>query len=118
MNNLRAVIEVTDHPDYDPDLSWLDQTDAEMGAGWEDDARRRKEGYRRGDWYMLSVLVKATITGEVNGRALTREEYNACGGIESDSDSDYLREVAGDLKAELISDLRDWYPGIEIEEEG
>lgn len=116
MNALRAVIEVTDHPDYAPDISWLDQTDDQMGEGFEEHAHERKEGYRRGDWYMLSVVAKATITGEINGRELTREEFNACGGIESDSGSDYLREMADELKAELMADLRDWYPGIEIEE--
>lgn len=86
--------------DHDPDLSWLSQTDAEMGEGFEDAASERLDAYNRGLWEMVGVVVSASI--EIEGRRHVIEEASLWG-IESDSDPDYFETVARDLASEIVT---------------
>ena len=95
---MREVLDVEGLPDgfeaimeydSDPDLSWLDQEDKDMGEGFTERAKERKEAYDRGDWHMVGIRV--------------RHRCSECGqwhyspglwGIESDSDPSFFQEVA------------------------
>ena len=94
--------------DHDPDVSWLDQTDAEMGIGWEEHARGRKDSYNRGDWHMVGVYVVAIITyGTENDEFLHTIKSPGIWGIESDSGVEYLQEIAQDELVTLCDMLRE-----------
>ena len=97
----RTITEVVAElvPDEDPDLSWLDQSDAEMGEGFEAEARERKEAFNRGDWWMVGVVVSAM---DETGHKLA-ETSLWC--VESDSGSDYFRTIASNLTQELGDEL-------------
>lgn len=86
--------------DPDPDLSWLDQTDAQMGEGFEAHARERKAAFERGDWHMIGVQARVTVAGQT---------FESAGlwNIESDSDESYLNDVFEQEKAELLAMLED-----------
>ena len=107
------VITVERLWDDDPDLSWLDQTDDQMGDGFEDAARERTEGYRRGDWHMIGIRAYADVY--VNG---VRQRLTSAGlwGIESDSDEDYLRSIEEEERDELAEIIRAINPDAVIEE--
>ncbi len=75
--------------DQDPDLSWLDQTDDQMGEGFEADANDRKDSY--GDsWAMIGIRAEADVV--IAGTVQTIISPGLWG-IESDSSRDYLKEV-------------------------
>ena len=86
-------------PEDCPDLSWLDQTDDEMGEGFEAHARERKDAYERGDWSMVGVVVTAY---DERGHELAND---ALWMIESDSEPDYFRQVAAECAAQIAADL-------------
>lgn len=96
-------VEVTVHrvPDDDPDLSWLDQTDAVMGEGFERHANARKASY--GDaWTMVGIYASAAITAV---GVVTTVDGPGLWGIESDSDDDYFADVSRDVVSELRKQL-------------
>lgn len=100
-DRIYAKVEIV--PDDDPDLSWLDQTDDQMGDGFEQSARERIAAYNNGEWSMVGVVV--TLYGERDGMQRWEHEEIAKAslwGIESDSEPSYFQEVANDL---LASDL-------------
>ena len=78
--------------DFDPDVSWLEQTDEQMGDGFEKHARERLDAYNRGEWGMVGVRVVATLTDERGFSKVV--ESGGLWGIESDSDDAYFEEVA------------------------
>ena len=82
--------------DDNADFSWLDQTDDEMGDGFEEYARERKEAWERGEWSMVGIIVTAHAGDQEIGSA-------SLWGIESDSGDDYFNEIEQELKAELTS---------------
>ena len=84
-------------PDDDPDLSWLEQTGAEMGEGFEEQARQRLADYGT-MWEMVGVVVELSWHGATL-------ESNSLWGIESDSDSEYFETVAKDLVDEIIGKI-------------
>lgn len=92
--------------DESPDLSWLEQTDAQMGDGYEAESAERIAAYRRGDWHMIGVRAVATIWID-RGNYKTQYTMKSAGlwGIESDSDESYLQEVFDDQCAELRADI-------------
>jgi hypothetical protein len=105
-------IEIKRVPDQDPDLSWLDQTDEQMGAGFEATATERKRTY--GDtWEMVGVFARAKIT--INGVSQF-VETGGLWGTESDSSDDHFQEIGN----EELSQLKDMlielgFPTDEIE---
>lgn len=111
ITSVRVYIEA----DEDPDLSWLDQTDEEMGEGFEQSAHERKAAYRRGDWDMVGVVAEATIEwpdvwsedGQIC-RAPGGSDSIVAGlwGIESDSERNYFRMVGMDQLDELWARLK------------
>lgn len=76
-------------PDLDADLSWLDQTDKEMGDGFEARSAERKSTYGE-SWSMVGVRACAEV--EING---TTQTITSAGlwGIEDDSDASHFDEV-------------------------
>jgi len=92
--------------DDDPDLSWLDQTNDEMGAGFEEMAERRKESYGL-TWHMIGCVAKAEVSYPIGNGSKRLETLTSGGlwGIESDSDDAYLKEIASDQMQELSDHL-------------
>jgi hypothetical protein len=92
--------------DCDPDISRLDQTDAQMGAGFEAESAKRKAAYRRGDWHMIGIRAEAAIT-VCYGQYSTLYTLTSPGlwGIESDSHEDYLQSVYQEECAQLRADI-------------
>lgn len=88
------------YDDQYPDISYLDSEDKLYA--------QRLAAYERGDWRMLFLCVRAEILIPVGGesyRAMT--VYSAgVGGVESDSDADYLDEIFEAERAGLISELK------------
>jgi hypothetical protein len=99
----RAIlqIEVREHIDDDADLSFLQQEPDD--ADHERYMRERLEAYNRGDWHMVGIDARAFVVVDH-----VRQEITSGGlwGIESDSDADYLREIAGEELSSLVSILR------------
>ena len=93
--------------DQDPDLSWLEQTDAEMGDGFEQASKERIDAYNNGDWCMVGVIVNAWGTGP-DGRVQGIAQESIWG-IESDSGNDYFSTIESDLMLECRSFLRSRY---------
>lgn len=106
MNSITINISREIIPDDDADLSWLEQSDEQMGEGFEASAKERLEAYRRGDWHMVGVRAKADIAITRNG-VTVRHELTSPGlwGIESDSGEEYLESVFQEEKAALGADL-------------
>lgn len=97
MSKTIESIEIQRVPDQDPDLSWLDQTDEQMGAGFEATATERKRTY--GDtWEMVGVFARAKVT--INGVSQFIES-GGLWGTESDSGEDHFRGIAKGQFAEL-----------------
>lgn len=97
-------IEVDREDDATPDLSWLDQTDDEMGEGFAAKAAQRKASYLQ-SWHMIGIRATAQIA---LGSLTQRIESGGVYGIESDSDEMYLREV----EREQISELGETLEGL------
>jgi hypothetical protein len=105
IQSVRVVKEV----DCDPDLSWLDQTDAEMGEGFEAESARRKESYGE-TWCMVGMYAEAELvhkTPQGGYDATTTIRSGGLWGTESDSDSDYFQELAGEELSTLRGLLAD-----------
>lgn len=92
--------------DDSPDLSWLDQSDKEMGEGFEAQSRERLAAYKRGDWHMIGIRAVATIWIKREGY-MTNYTIESPGlwGIESDSDAAYLQSVYEEECAVLREDI-------------
>lgn len=101
MKRIDSIYRAED-PDENPDLSWLKQTDEEMGAGWEIHAEKRLATYGD-DWHMIGVRAVAII--DVQG---IRQEISSPGlwGIESDSGLDYILSVWRD-ELSTLADMLD-----------
>jgi hypothetical protein len=109
--------------DEDPDLSWLDQTDADMGEGFEADSAERKAAYAAGDWEMLGIVceVLALIDGTYSdGTPFERAEIIAMSsvwGVESDADSAHLQELAGNVIEATRRDLEMHHPTLTFDDD-
>jgi hypothetical protein len=118
-------------PDEYADTSWLDQTDAQMGEGFEAHANERKRLLETGAIGMIGVRIAADVEIFVpNGNTPDTEEGNCIGvtttytlttagvwSIESDSGDDYFREIAADQLDDLRDILRaDDFGDVEIAE--
>lgn len=93
-------------PDQCPDLSWLDQTDEEMGEGFEAQSNERKASYGSG-WEMLGCVAQATVSYPIGGNSRRLQTLSSGGlwGIESDSDRAYMQSVAQEQLTELVDHL-------------
>lgn len=91
-----VVVEIDDHPD----LSWLEQTDDEMGEGFEAHATKRLADYQRGHWYMVGVIVELQYQ---HGEAWVSLGEASLWGIESDSGDRYFNSIVDDLKKEVLA---------------
>lgn len=65
---------------------------------------RRMEAYDRGDWHMIGIYAVAKIQATENGPIQTIRS-GGLWGIESDSDDEYLVEVAAEQLAKLRVEL-------------
>lgn len=99
IDSIRIVREI----DECPDLSWLEQTDAEMGEGFEANSKARLADYGNG-WCMIGIRAEATVSYPIGQGSRRLETFRSGGlwGIESDSDASYFAEVA----REELNDLR------------
>lgn len=101
--------------DDSPDLSWLDQTDDEMGEGFEATATERKADYGTG-WHMVGVQAIASYLIPVGGGgASSIQTMTSAGlwGIESDSEPEYFVQV----EDEQISEVRAMLDALGIDHE-
>lgn len=93
--------------DDSPDLSWLEQTDKEMGEGFEAQSKARLESY--GDsWFMIGIRAKAQVSypcGPNGERRLDSFTSGGLWGIESDSGESYLKSIEADELEDLASHL-------------
>lgn len=103
MSNAINSIEIRQEIDTDPDLSWLDQTDEQMGAGFEKRSAARKASYGD-DWHMVGVYAIAGITVRGVTQAI---ETGGLWGTESDSDASHFAEIAKEQYDELAAMLRE-----------
>lgn len=95
-----TLIRYVKETDIDHDLSWLDQTDEEMGEGFEEHATERKEAFNGGEWFMVGIYAEAlTDDGQVVDRS------PGLWNIESDSGDDYFDQVAADERSNLAVTL-------------
>jgi hypothetical protein len=110
----RTVASVRRHVvlDDDADLSWLDQSDDEMGEGFEAHAKERKEAFERGDWCMVGVFV--TLHDD-KGAEITRSA--GLWQIESDSGESHFANVADEEIAQLEAEYDIDLSGFEIAEQ-
>jgi hypothetical protein len=84
-----------------PDLSWLDQTDEQMGAGFESRSAERKASY--GDtWTMVGTYAVAEI---VVGHTAQTIRTAGLWGTESDSDDAHFAEIEREEVSELVDML-------------
>jgi hypothetical protein len=92
-------IKIKRLPDEDPDLSWLEQSDEQMGEGFETYAKERLAAYGE-TWDMLGIVAEAKV---VVGGILICQTLTSGGlwGIESDSGDEYLQYVEDEQLAEL-----------------
>lgn len=102
----RVYVQVV--PDEIVDLSWLDQTPAQLGSIADAVLNlRRKRAYENGDWEMCGVRLAADVVIEHAGRTDEVLTLTTPGvwGIESDSGEEYFRETATDDSGMLQDDL-------------
>lgn len=111
MTGWKAVsVEVVTEPDEDPDLSWLYQTDEQMGEGFEARSAIRKTDYVNGWWSMVGIsaeteLVHVTdVEGEMDARFTVRT--SGTWSVESDCGEENLRHIGEDQLLELRVLLR------------
>lgn len=92
------VMDVVD--DEDPDLSWLEQSDADMGDGFEAEATARLQAYGNDEWRMVGVrAVMVSVDGE--RIATSPGLWN----VESDSSPEYLAQIFEEEKSQLFHSL-------------
>lgn len=89
---------------------------ADIAYAYED--CERLLAYQRGNWYMISIIVEANISTSKDGECWkTATLLEFCGGIESDSDNEYIEQIKTELLAEMKSQLNDWgFTNKEIDE--
>jgi hypothetical protein len=100
-------VEIEWLSDDSPDLSWLDQTDAEMGQGFEAQSKERKQSYGQ-TWEMLGVRARARISYPWQDNLGVRLEYFTSGGlwgIESDMDDQTRQDYELEQLQDLVSHL-------------
>jgi hypothetical protein len=93
--------------DNDADLSWLDQSDAEMGEGFEAQSKERKESYGQ-SWEMLGCVAKAEVSYPCGSNGERRIEWLSSGGlwgIESDMDDNTRQEYEDEQLQDLAGHL-------------
>jgi hypothetical protein len=115
MPTTRTLRVFIDTPyDESPDASWLYQTPAELGSLEAAVAsRRRVLALEQGDWYFIGVRLVAEVTLTSNDdvpnptwRENTIRLYSpGVWGVESDSCSEYVRELAMEDAEYLREDL-------------
>lgn len=96
-----TMISVLRLDDSDPDLSWLDQTDDEMGEGFEAQAAERKASYGD-DWEMIGIRATAQVLIPMGGASnMQTIESPGLWGVESDSTDEYLHQIEDEQLDEL-----------------
>lgn len=72
------------------------------------EAFRRMEALARGDWYSIGIRAEATVKYPIKNDGYRLETLSSYGlwGIESDSDTDYIKEIEGDQLADLKEHLK------------
>lgn len=101
-------------PDGDGDISWLDQSDAQMGEGFEAQAAERKRMLASGEISIVGIRVTAEVevfvphgdTPEIGFTSTYTLSSPGVWSVESDSGDDYFREIADDELPLLLDTLR------------
>lgn len=112
MSKSIAAVYVQIVTDEDGDISWLDQTDEQMGEAFEAHARTRKEQFASGDLGLVGVRIAADVEifhGE-DGIGTTDHVTLTTPGvwnIESDSGEDYFRETADNEIGYIAASLKE-----------
>jgi hypothetical protein len=88
-------IRVNIVPDPEPDLSWLDQTDEQMGEGFEAWAAEKKAEYAAGDAWLVGVTVEVKLDDG------TAHESDGVWGVEC-GDIETMYELAVSELGELL----------------
>lgn len=92
--------------DPSPDLTWLQQSDSEMGAGFERTASERRDAWDHGLWDSLGAVASVAIADDKTGHTFWDSGECALWGIESDSGADFLRETMRAVVADAMAALR------------
>ena len=129
MNQFRMLDRKVDKPtcieikvehvdDSDPDLSWLDQSDAEMGEGFEAKSAERKATYGE-TWSTIGIQAAAVYLIPVDsGSSIQTVVSGGLWGVETDSDAAYIAEIEEQELAEvreLMDKLGIVHEGVEPE---
>lgn len=113
MSSIKVTVtfKMEEAEDTDPDLSYLEQSYDEVESAIERARYRRQDlgrlaAYQMGDWRMIGIRAVATIWIQ-RGNYSTNYELQSPGlyGIESDSGSEYLKEVFDEECATLRADI-------------
>lgn len=77
---------------------------------------KRLQQFYAGRWWVESFILRASIAVSDDGKHWAFDEIIvALGGIESDSDSEYKKEITTDLREEMVHELEIWgFPRHEI----
>jgi len=91
-------VAVSDYESTRFESRWIDLQDyGTAKAAWY--AAARIVQLSRGDWYFMGLVASVQVNGHEIGRA-------ALWGIESDSDSSYLRTITRELIHDALRDAR------------
>lgn len=112
-------VDIEQVPDYDPDLSYLEQDYKDPNITAEEAAEMRAQdaerlaAYNRGEWYCVGVraIAEIVIPTSVEGGWIIKSKIVSPGlwGIESDSEDGYLEEIGKEELAQLYEILRDGF---------
>ena len=105
MKSLRIFIDTP--YDETPDVSWLEQTPAQLGSLAAAVAnRRRLNAYNRNEWWLIGARLAAEITLD-SGTVLVLTSPGVWG-IESDASAEYIKSAALDNDTlDFVHDLTD-----------
>jgi len=102
MKSLRIFIDTP--YDETPDVSWLEQTPAQLGSLAAAVAnRRRLDAYNRDEWWLIGVRLQAEIS--LDGGSMLLLSSPGVWGVESDSECEYVHSIAVDEVALIRHDL-------------
>jgi hypothetical protein len=97
----RIYIDTPD--DMSPDVSWLEQTPAQLGSLAAAVAnRRRLKAYYANDWWLIGVQVCVEITMSTGAMFTLRSP--GVWGVESDAPRDYVESIAREEFDSYLSD--------------
>lgn len=122
----RIVVEHA--PDYDPDLSWLEQecfNDYQEGSTLPDGGvnygRNRIAAYERGEWWCIGIRATATVLVPMGGMSVIQTiESGGLWGIDYDpaSPGDERDPYLASIETEQMDELRDILAALNVAHDG